>query len=90
LVVSGGKFLPDRSGVGHARRVVAGVGAGSLTRGAPATGAAVLDDALASVEALLADSLESAVQEKNASIAIRLTVAAAIDNILTPHLANFF
>jgi hypothetical protein len=70
--------------------VVAGVGAGSLTRGAPATGAAVLDEALGSVEALLAESLESAVQEKNASIAIKLRVTAAIDNTLTPHLVNFF
>jgi hypothetical protein len=42
------------------------------------------------VEALLAESLESAVQEKNASIAIKLRVTAAIDNTLTPHLVNFF
>jgi hypothetical protein len=58
--------------------------------GATATGAEVVADALASAEALPADSLESAVQEKNASIAIRLTGTAAINNTLTPRLVNFF
>ncbi len=89
MVVSGGKFLPDRLDV-HAGGFVIGVGDGSLTSGAAAIGAAVLDDALGSVEALLPGSLESAMQEKNASIAIRLTVNAAIDNTLTPHFANLF
>ena len=55
-----------------------------------AAGAAVPGDALGSVAALLPDSLESAVHEKIASIAIRLTVNAAINNTLTPHLVNFF
>jgi hypothetical protein len=89
LVVSGGKFLPDRLGV-HAGGFVTGVGDGSLTSGAAAAGTAIFDDALGSVEALLPGSLESAMQEKNASIAIRLTVNAAIDNTLTPHFANLF
>jgi len=89
LVVSGGKFLPDRLGV-HAGGFVTGVGDGSLTSGAAATGAAVLDDALGSVEALLPGSLESAVQDKTVSIAIRLTVNAEINDTLTPHFANLF
>jgi len=87
--VSGGKFLPDRLGV-HAGGFVIGVGDGSLTSGAAAIGTAVLDDALGSVEALLPGSLESAVQDKTVSIAIRLTVNAAINDTLTPHFANLF
>ena len=89
MVVSGGKFLPDRLGV-HAGGFVIGVGDGSLTSGAAAIGAAVLDDALGSVEALLPGSLESAVQDKTVSIAIRLTVNAAINDTLTPLFANLF
>ena len=68
--------------------VALGVDAAPATDAA-ATGAAVLD-ALAPEEELLPDSLESAVHDKIASIAIRLRVNTATNHMLTPHLVNFF
>jgi hypothetical protein len=69
--------------------VIAGVDAGPATIDAPYAGAAVLDDAPGSVEALPADSLESAVQDQIASVA-RLTINAAINNTLTSRMVKFF
>ena len=69
--------------------VAIGLDAGLLTDAA-ASGADVLDEALASVAPLLPDSLESAVQDVVASIAIKLTANTAINDTLTPHLVNFF
>ena len=63
---------------------------GGLLTDAAASGADVLDEALASVAPLLPDSLESAVQDLVANIANKLTPNAAINDTLTPHLVNFF
>jgi hypothetical protein len=79
LVVSGGKFLSDEiSGVLHAGVLVAGVGGAPprIIDGA-GSGALALEDVLESVEAVFADSLESAVQENIPSTVSRLTINAA-------------
>jgi len=60
------------------------VGAGPLATDAAATGAAVLDDTLVSVEALLPDSLELAVQDKIPSRASKLRADTAMTGNLAP------
>ncbi len=79
MVVSGGKFLSDEiPGVLHAGGVATAVGgAPPSTIDGAESGAPALDGVLASVEAVLPDSLESAVQENIPSTASRLTVNAA-------------
>jgi hypothetical protein len=89
--VSGGKLLAagirGRDG-SDAGGVATGVGAAPpiMIDGAE-SGAPALDGVLESVEALLPDSLESAVQDNIPSIASILTVNAAI-RLLTRHIAS--
>jgi hypothetical protein len=88
--VSGGELDTGRPSNGSdGGGVATGLDAGLLTDAA-AIGADVLDDALAPVEPLLLTSLESAVHDVVASIAIKLTPNAAINDTLTPHLVDFF